>query len=65
MSLDSVLGGGSGTGGSEIELVGEEDGGELVLGEGSGSDITLSGEDSGISLLGPSDSWLSLDDPDF
>lgn len=64
LSLDSVLGGSAASGGSEIELIDDEDS-ELVLGEGSGSDITLSSEDSGISLLGPSDSGLSLDDPDF
>ena len=50
------------TGGSEIDLTADDD---LVLGEGSGSDITLSSADSGISLLGASDSGLSLDDPDL
>ena len=50
------------TSGSEIDLAADDD---LVLGEGSGSDITLSSADSGISLLGASDSGLSLDDPDL
>ena len=51
---------GSGTGGSAVQLdVDEHD--DVLLGDGSGSDITLSGEDSGISLLGPSDSGLSLE----
>ncbi len=51
---------GSGIGSSAVQLeVDDQD--DMVLGEGSDSDITLSGEDSGISLLGPSDSGLSLE----
>jgi hypothetical protein len=39
----------------------DDDDGALVLGEGSGSDITLSSGDSGISLVDPADSGLALD----
>ncbi len=44
---------------SSLEL--DDDEGELLLGEGSGSDITLSSEDSGIRLIDPADSGLALD----
>ena len=52
---------GMGSGGSALDLAADEDD-ELVLGEGSGSDITMSTEDSGIGLASPSDSGLSLDE---
>ncbi len=45
------------TGLSALEL--EEDEDEQVLGEGS--DVTLSGESSGINIISPSDSGLALD----
>ena len=48
---------GSGTGGSTLDIGGDDD---LVLG-GSGSDVTSNAGDSGIQLLDPSDSGLSLD----
>jgi excisionase family DNA binding protein len=62
---DISLGGGgvSGTGLtglSSLELESDED--EQVLGEGSGSDITLSSESSGINIISPSDSGLALDE---
>ena len=44
---------------SSLEL--DDDEGELHSGEGSGSDITLSSEDSGIQLIDPADSGLALD----
>jgi hypothetical protein len=43
---------------SALELEDDSD----VLGEGDGSDITLSSQDSGINLIAPSDSGLALDD---
>ena len=46
---------------SSIDLAADQDD-EMVLGEGSGSDITLGASDSGIGLSGPSDSGLSLDE---
>jgi excisionase family DNA binding protein len=64
-----------GVGASEIQLGGEsaigpgltglsalelEDDGDQVLGEGS--DVTLSGESSGINIISPSDSGLALDE---
>jgi len=52
---------GMGSGGSALDLAADEDD-ELVLGEGSGSDITMSSSDSGIGLASPSDSGLSLDE---
>jgi hypothetical protein len=54
----------SGSGGSAIDLVAASDDDDLVLGtaSGSGSDITI-GQDSGISLVDPHDSGLSLDEP--
>jgi hypothetical protein len=52
----------SGSGDSAIELAAGSDD-DLVLGSGgSGSDITI-GQDSGISLVDPHDSGLSLDEP--
>ena len=48
------------TGDSSIVLADDEDD-EMVLGEGSGSDITLTGEQSGISLTDASDTGISLD----
>jgi excisionase family DNA binding protein len=47
------------TGGSAIDLAGDEDG-DLVLGGSSHGDLSRTG-DSGISLLDPSDSGLSLE----
>lgn len=54
----------SASGGSAIDLVAASDDDDLVLGtaSGSGSDITI-GQDSGISLVDPHDSGLSLDEP--
>lgn len=54
----------SASGGSAIDLVAGSDDDDLVLGtaSGSGSDITI-GQDSGISLVDPHDSGLSLDEP--
>lgn len=46
--------------GSSLQL---EDDDELVLDGGHGSDITMSGADSGIMLVDPADSGLSLDSP--
>lgn len=46
---------------SSIDLADDEDD-ELVLGEGSGSDITLSSEQSGIQLVDASDTGIALDD---
>lgn len=40
----------------------ELDDDDEVLGEGSGSDVTLSGESSGINIIAPSDSGLALDE---
>ncbi len=54
----SLAGGGTGlTGLSALEL---EDDDDDVLGEGS--DVTLSGESSGINIISPSDSGLALDE---
>ena len=47
--------------GSAIDL--ELDDEELVLGSGSGSDVTSGAGDSGINLNHPSDSGLSLEEP--
>ncbi len=60
----SVALGGSGKGGSAIDLSGKElDDDDLVLGgSGKGSDVTIGG-DSGISLVDPADSGLSLEQP--
>jgi len=53
----------SGSGDSAIELADGLEDDDLVLGSGgSGSDITI-GQDSGISLVDPHDSGLSLDEP--
>ncbi len=52
--------------GSALDLSGEDDDGDLVLGgSGPGSDVTRSASDSGISLLDPSDSGLSLETSDL
>jgi excisionase family DNA binding protein len=45
---------------SALELEGDSDSDEDVLGDGS--DITLSSESSGINIISPSDSGLALDD---
>jgi excisionase family DNA binding protein len=59
LSLGGSMGGGTGlTGLSALEL--EEDDDDQVLGEGS--DVTLSGESSGINIISPSDSGLALDE---
>lgn len=47
--------------GSSLQLDDDDD--ELVLDGGHGSDITMSGADSGIMLVDPADSGLSLDSP--
>lgn len=53
----------TGSGDSAIELADGLEDDDLVLGSGgSGSDITI-GQDSGISLVDPHDSGLSLDEP--
>ncbi|MEN1679396.1 MAG: helix-turn-helix domain-containing protein [Planctomycetota bacterium] len=57
---DGSGGGSSLAGFSSIELAEDEDD-DFVLGD-SGSDITLSGAESGINLVAPSDSGLSLDE---
>jgi excisionase family DNA binding protein len=44
---------------SALELDDDDD---QVLGEGSGSDVTLSGQSSGINIISPSDSGLALDE---
>jgi len=48
-------------GGSAINLTGADEDDDFVLG-GTGSDVTLSAGDSGISLLDPTDSGLSLEE---
>lgn len=48
------------TGISSLELDDDDDGD--VFDDGSGSDITLTSQDSGINLISPSDSGLALDD---
>ncbi len=56
----------SGSAASGVGLSGlsalELDDDDEVLGEGSGSDVTLSGESSGINIIAPSDSGLALDE---
>jgi hypothetical protein len=47
--------------GSAIDLGLDDD--ELVLGSGTGSDVTSGAGDSGINLANPADSGLSLEDP--
>ncbi len=49
-------------GGSAVDLSGADEDDDLVLGGSSGSDVTRSAADSGISLMDPSDSGLSLDE---
>ena len=50
-------------GGSAIELAAPEDDDDLVLGgSGAGSDVTHAAGDSGISLVDPADSGLSLEE---
>jgi len=51
------------SGGSAVDLSGETDRDEVLLGPSVGSDITLSPADSGISLASLSDSGLSLEEP--
>jgi excisionase family DNA binding protein len=59
IGLGSDAGSGTGlTGLSALELDEEDD--DQVLGEGS--DVTLSGESSGINIISPSDSGLALDE---
>lgn len=62
LNVDEGAGGGGSSlsGLSSIELADDEDD-DFVLGD-SGSDITLSGAESGINLVAPSDSGLSLDE---
>ncbi|MCP4193206.1 MAG: helix-turn-helix domain-containing protein [Planctomycetaceae bacterium] len=57
---DSKSAGNSGFG-SAIDLELDDD--DLVLGSGSGSDVTSAAADSGINLSNPSDSGLSLEEP--
>lgn len=53
----------SGPGASDIDLSGSKSDDNLVLaGSKPGSDVTLSSSDSGISLVDPSDSGLSLEE---
>jgi excisionase family DNA binding protein len=52
---------GSGVGLSGLSAL-ELDDDDQVLGEGSGSDVTLSGQSSGINIISPSDSGLALDE---
>jgi len=61
---DMTLGeGGSGFGAdSAIDLTGDDDDEDLVLG-GTGSDVTIGASDSGISISDPADSGISLEDP--
>ncbi|MGB6042479.1 MAG: hypothetical protein WBF93_04900 [Pirellulales bacterium] len=59
IDFDSGIGDSEIQGKSSIELSDDDD---LVLGEGSGSDITTSAGDSGISLMDPADSGLSLEE---
>jgi excisionase family DNA binding protein len=56
---ESAVSGGGLTGLSALELDDEDD---QVLGESSGSDVTLSGQSSGINIISPSDSGLALDE---
>jgi excisionase family DNA binding protein len=60
INLGNEVGSGMGLSGlSALELDDDDD---QVLGEGSGSDVTLSGESSGINIISPSDSGLALDE---
>ncbi|HEX4415351.1 MAG TPA: hypothetical protein VH107_17085, partial [Lacipirellulaceae bacterium] len=61
---DVNVGSGAGSGGalsglSALELDDDDD---EVLGDGGGSDVTLSGQSSGINIISPSDSGLALDE---
>jgi len=61
INLGGSMAGGSGlTGLSALELEDDDDDDDQVLGEGS--DVTLSGESSGINIISPSDSGLALDE---
>ncbi len=55
-------GAGSGVGLSGLSALELDDDDDQVLGEGSGSDVTFSGESSGINIISPSDSGLALDE---
>ncbi len=52
-------------GGSALDLSGDDDGDLVLGGSGPGSDVTRSASDSGISLLDPTDSGLSLETSDL
>lgn len=56
----SAASSGSLTGLSALELDDDDD--DEVLGDASGSDVTLSGGSSGINIISPSDSGLALDE---
>lgn len=56
---DSAASGAGLTGLSALELDDDDD---QVLGDGGGSDVTLSGQSSGINIISPSDSGLALDE---
>lgn len=56
---DSSASGAGLTGLSALELDDDDD---QVLGDGGGSDVTLSGQSSGINIISPSDSGLALDE---
>jgi excisionase family DNA binding protein len=61
VNLGSGIGSGASLSGlSALELDDDDD--DQVLGEGSGSDVTLSGQSSGINIISPSDSGLALDE---
>jgi len=55
-------GAGSGVGLSGLSALELDDDDDQVLGESSGSDVTLSGQSSGINIISPSDSGLALDE---
>ena len=62
LDSDSASAGVSNSGfGSAIDLDLDDD--ELVLGSGTGSDVTSGAGDSGINLSNPADSGLSLEEP--
>ena len=61
INLGNEVGSGVGLSGlSALELDDDDD--DQVLGESSGSDVTLSGQSSGINIISPSDSGLALDE---